>query len=93
MQVRELLAVLANPDRIRVFKDGKQIYCGYLGVYAHGNREEIDETAEVIKLQAILDIKHKEWEKRGLLPPIDKDIIAEYRFSDLQVQQYYDIYT
>nr|DAH16681.1 MAG TPA: hypothetical protein [Caudoviricetes sp.] len=40
----------------------------------------------------IPDISHKRWEELHLLPPIEPERLAEYRFSDLQMTIYYTIY-
>ena len=83
MQVKELLKLLTNPDRIRVFKGKELIYCGYLGIYKGEKDTGVDEEAEIVRFQAHLDIKHKDWEQLGLLPPIQRGDAPDYRFSDL----------
>ena len=55
-----------------------------------GDKERIAHRL-VKKYHYSLDIKHKDWERRGLMPPIEPDEIAQYSFSDLQLSVYTQI--
>lgn len=91
VKVAQVMSWLIGSDRLRIF-DGKEIiYTGYASLLPKEQLYQIkDKTVESYRCH--IDIKHKEWEKRGLMPPIQPDELAEYRFSDLQLSLYYEIY-
>lgn len=48
--------------------------------------------AEVKRFRPTPEIRHKEWQKRGLMAPLQPQETPEYSFSDLQMNLYNTIY-
>lgn len=94
MTLEEGIAVLRNPDRVRIFKDKEQLFIGYRALLI-ADLGEIDKVMEehgkdeVKSFRAIPEITHKQWKNRGLMPPIQPEELAQYSFSDLQMSLYY----
>lgn len=86
----EFIGTLTSADRLRIKKGKKDIYVGYLGSMEQQDRDAL-EGEEMITFRAVPEITHKEYAKRGLLPPLEPDKLAEYSFSDLQMTLYYTI--
>lgn len=40
MTLKEIMAVMADPDRIRIMKENKEIYNGYLGCLVYSEEYE-----------------------------------------------------
>lgn len=59
-----------------------------------GNAGGVEELmdAEVKRFRPIPEIRHKEWQKRGLMAPLQPQETPEYSFSDLQMNLYNTIY-
>lgn len=93
MKVGEFLAAISNANMLRIEKDGRQIYTGYLGLLLHGDKGLYEEVrdAEVKHFAAVPEITHKEWERLGLKKPLMPEETAQYSFSDLQMTLYYTI--
>ena len=67
MKLREFLTVFEQSDRLRIVKNEKAVYTGFLALMAHvGNMEALMD-AEVKRFRPIPEIRHKEWQKRGLM--------------------------
>lgn len=98
MTLEEQVKVLQNSDALRIIKDDKEIFIGYLGVFnpqAGEHKGEIFEKCKndtVKKLRAITEIKHKNWEELGLAAPLQPNETPDYYFADLQEKLYYTIY-
>ena len=92
MKLREFLTVFSNPDRIRIVKDDKAVYTGYLALIQHAENLEELMDAEVKRFSATPEIRHKEWKKRGLMAPLQPWETPEYSFADLQMSLYNTIY-
>lgn len=97
MTLEEGIAVLQNPDRVRIFKDKEQLFIGYraLLIADLGTIDKVMEEHgkdEVKSFRAIPEITHKQWKDRGLMPPIQPEELAQYSFSDLQMSLYYTFY-
>lgn len=56
-----------------------------------GNMEALMD-AEVKRFRPTPEIRHKEWQKRGLMAPLQPQETPEYSFSDLQMNLYNTIY-
>ncbi len=56
-----------------------------------GNMETLMD-AEVKRFRPTPEIRHKEWQKRGLMAPLQPQETPEYSFSDLQMNLYNTIY-
>lgn len=91
MKLEELLKILTNPDRLRVKKDDKDLYIGYLANLRH-NDAGITGQEEVERFAVVPEIRHKQWKNRDLMPPLEPDVLAKYSFADLEMKLYYTIY-
>lgn len=92
MKLREFLTVFEQSDRLRIVKNEKAVYTGFLALMAHvGNMEALMD-AEVKRFRPTPEIRHKEWQKRGLMAPLQPQETPEYSFSDLQMNLYNTIY-
>lgn len=85
MKLREFLTVFEQSDRLRIVKNEKDVYTGFLALMAHAGGVEELMDAEVKRFRPIPEIRHKEWQKRGLMPPLQPQETPEYSFSDLQM--------
>lgn len=102
MKVSDLFKLLSEPHRIRIIReeDKKQLWIGYLSIFTmHTAKDPATADfvktimdADVKKLRAIPEIRHKEWEEKGLMPPLEPDETPDYSFSDLRMELYYTIY-
>lgn len=91
MKLKELLKVLINPNRLRIIKENEDLYVGYLANLRH-NDAGITGQEEVERFAVVPEIRHKQWKSRDLMPPLEPDVLAQYKFSDLEVKLYYTIY-
>lgn len=92
MKLREFLTVFNNPDRIRIIKDDREIYTGFLALMEHAGDMETLMDAEVKRFRPTPEIRHKEWRKHGFVAPLQPHETPEYSFSDLQMNLYNTIY-
>lgn len=106
MRLSEQLKVIATSNRIRIIQgkpgnrepefdpDVKILYCGYLGSvhYADASTEFLAQDPEVVHTVAHMEIRHRQFEERGLFPPYEPEITRMYEFKDLTIFLYYDIY-
>lgn len=91
MVLEEVLERMAGPDRIRVMAGEKEIYAGFNGVFKSEEKYREYKKSEVERLGATLDIKHKQYKEKGLLPPLHPKQTPDYQFSDLQTTLYFKI--
>ena len=91
MKLREFIGVFEQSERLRIVKDGKEIYTGYKALMEHAELEAVMD-AEVKRICPVPEIRHKEWKKRGLMPPMKPEETPEFSFSDLQMTLYNTIY-
>ena len=91
MKLEELLKVLHNPYRLRIIKDGKDLYVGYLA-NLHHNDAGITGQEEVEHFGVVPEIRHKQWKNRDLMPPLEPDVLTQYSFADLEMKLYYTVY-
>ena len=91
MNFEQALRYLVGSDRVILHEDEKEVFTGYASLIPQEIKERLA-GKEVTGYRCHLDIKHKEWAKRGLMPPIQPDELAQYNFSDLQLSLYYCIY-
>ena len=97
MTLEEGIALLQNPDKVRILKDKEQLFIGYraLLIADFGTIDTVmieHGKDEVKSLRAIPEITHKNWKEKGLIPPIHPEELAQYSFSDLQMSLYYTFY-
>lgn len=91
MTVEEFLQVIENSDRVRIEKDGQELFTGYM--YSLQTDEQYDfKGCEIKKFRAVPEIRHKKWWEKGLMQPLMPDEMPEYSFSDLQMSLYYTIH-
>lgn len=97
MKLEEMIAVIQNPDRVRIFKDKERLFMGFRAALI-GGFGKIDEVMiehgkdEVKSFRACTEITHKQWKEKGLITPVQPEEMAQYSFSDLQMSLYYDFY-
>lgn len=91
MNLKETLSLLSEPDRIRIIKGEEEIYTGFLGTYEIRSDIKLTGNEIVERLQAIPEIRHRQWKEKGLLPPTEPNWTAQYSFSDLEMKIYYTI--
>ncbi len=99
MTLGELFKIMDNPDLIRVKRGGEVLYAGFLGMVENDTLDGYDfkkvnapEDAEIKKIKAVPELRHRNYKALELEPPLNPDIAPKYKFSDLQMQLYYDIY-
>lgn len=88
---KDIIRVLQSSDRLQIKKGKTLIYAGYVASMEHTDIEEEILSAEVKRFQAVPEIRHKEWQKRGLMKPLQPEETPEYNFSDLQMSIYHTI--
>lgn len=86
MTVKDVMTLLESPDRVRVIKDGEEIYNQYFA------NMEVDKDivaqigdAEVKRFRAIPEITHRKYEERGLIASMKPEETPDYSFRDLQL--------
>ena len=92
MTVKDVMTLLESPDRVRVIKDGEEIYNQYFA------NMEVDKDivaqigdAEVKRFRAIPEITHRKYKERGLIAPMKPEETPDYSFRDLQLCIYHTI--
>lgn len=93
MKLHELERYLQNSDRVRIYRNGREIFTGFWWFFANGNeRYDAVRNGTVTKFRAAEEIRHRNWIKNGLDRPLQPDETADYYFRDLQIKLYYKIY-
>lgn len=93
MALEEFVKLLENSDRLRILKDEKEVFVGWLAMLVMQNEiYERMRTDVVKKFRAIPEMRHKQWKERNLMKPLEPDETPEFVFSDLQMNLYYTIY-
>lgn len=87
--VREFLKTLTGSDRIKIVKDKEILFVGYRADGKEIPPECLD--AEMKLFRSEPEIRHREWKKRGLMPPLEPDQTPDFKFSDLEMKLYYKI--
>lgn len=92
--VENFVKLIENSDRVRILKDDKEIFVGYLHSLTMDEQNKYDDirNCEMKKFRAVPEIRHKQWEQKGLMQPMMLKETEEYRFSDLQMSLYYTIH-
>lgn len=88
-----LSSIIGLSERTRVIKNGVIVFANW-GYYLREHYAENGFTGDetVIDLKVRLDVSHKDWKKRGLIPPLDREHTPQYLAGDMQINMYYDIY-
>lgn len=99
MTLQEYIKTLENSDRLRIIKDNKEVFVGFLALFSPvqglgGDSELFDRYKDetVKKFRAIPEITHKRWKELKLMKPLEPEQTPEFSFSDLQMTIYYTIY-
>lgn len=106
MKLCDLLEVITGDARIRIIEGHYKtrdpemhehnniLYAGYNGLYNHVEvlQELKKRNPDVKTFHAVNEIRHREYEERGLFPPFQPEVTREYEFKDLTLLLYYDIY-
>lgn len=92
--VENFVKLLENSDRVRILKNDKEIFVGYLHSLTMDEQNKYDDirNCEMKKFRAVPEIRHKQWEQKRLMQPLMPKEMEEYRFSDLQMSLYYTIH-
>lgn len=84
MTVKDVMTLLESPDRVRVIKDGEEIYNQYFA------NMEVDKDivaqigdAEVKRFRAIPEITHRKYKERGLIAPMKPEETPDYSFREI----------
>lgn len=93
MTVRDVMTLLESPDKARILQDNKEVYVGYFA-NLRADTKVIEQFGdmEVKKFRLNPEIRHKQWKERNLMPPMRPDETPDFKFSDLQLTIYHDIY-
>lgn len=89
IKVKAFLEVITDPDRLRIIDSNTKEVLTVC--YAAMLPEEYKDKT-MVRYRATPEIRHRQWKERGLDAPMEPDILANYRFSDLEMKLYYDIY-
>ena len=99
MTLAEMTAVLKNSDMLRIVKDGKTIYVGFLGLFKTNHENKVlnkiyerNKDTEVKQRRAEPEITHRKWKELNLTAPLLPDVLPDYKYKDLQEKLYYTIY-
>ena len=93
MILEEFVKLIENSDRLRILKDEKEVFVGWLAMLVMQNEiYERMRTDVVKKFRATPEMRHKQWKERNLMKPLEPDETPEFAFSDLQMNLYYTIY-
>lgn len=94
LKLSEQLKVISGSSRIRIFRDKEVLFVGYKDMlqYHDDATAFLADDPEVVRFRAEIEVNHKEYKERGLIPPMEPQISRLYEFKDLTVFLYYDIY-
>lgn len=95
MTLQDIVGILKNPDKVRIIQNNEDLFVGWratlvmdkaFGIMAKHGEDEVKD------FRVIPEIRHKQWKEKGLMQPLQPELMAEYSFSDLQMSLYYTIY-
>lgn len=89
--LEDFLKTLSGADMMMIKKGEKVLFKGYLALMDLEKEKPQYIRDKVEKFRAVPDIKHKNWEKLGLMKPLMPEETPQYSFSDLQMTLYYTI--
>lgn len=93
MKLQEFAGIIENSDKVRIIKDGKEVFTGWLAMLTMHNAIYADIREDTVKkFRAVPELSHRRWRELGLARPLQPDETPEYSFSDLQMSLYYTIY-
>ena len=90
--IKDVMTLLESPDRVRVIKDGEEIYNQYFA-NMEVDKDIVEQIgdAEVKRFRAIPEITHRKYKERGLIAPMKPEETPDYSFRDLQLCIYHTI--
>lgn len=93
MTLQEVTEKLENSDKVIIIDGDKQIFVGWLAMLIiHNENYERIKSAEVKRIRAVPELRHKKWKEMNLMSPLEPDRTPDFAFSDLQMNLYYTIY-
>lgn len=92
MIAKELIDILDNSERLQVIEDGKVLFCGWVALLTHEEKEDYIRSAKVKRFSTNFEIRHKNWKEKGLMAPLQPDETPNHYFRDLQLTLYNTIY-
>lgn len=92
MKLNEVTGILCDSARLRIIKGKEILYAGFLASMRIEKAAMLTGEEEVEKLSATPEITHRQWKERGLIPPFEPMLTAQYAFSDMELKLYYDVY-
>ena len=102
MTLQDFANIIQTSNKIRIMQGKEQLYAGWLGILTMQHNDGINigidakwlelKDREVKHFAAVPEIRHKEWEERGLMPPIEPGELPQYEFSDLRMDLYFTFY-
>lgn len=92
MTLKDTLRLLLPSDRLRIIRGKEILYAGYPGNLKRERNGQLTGEEEVEQLRAVPEIRHRQWKEKGLIPPFEPELTAQYTFSDMEFKLYYDIY-
>lgn len=84
--VENFLNLLIGSDRVQIVKGGEILFNGWKSSVPDQYKNE---TVKLFRVD--LEIRHKQWEKEGLMPPLEPKQTPDFSFSDLIIKLYYKI--
>ncbi len=91
MAVKDLIAVLAQSERIRVIEGKTELYMGYIANFIPYEVFGRLKDKTVKKFYHHMELRHKRYKELKLDAPIHPEQTPDYSFSDLQLTSYYTI--
>lgn len=89
MELRKILELLSDADRLRIYKGKEPIFNGYKALLKGRDELILNNTVKALRFEP--EIRHKDWKALGLIPPLTPEDTVNYSFSDLEIRLYYDI--
>jgi hypothetical protein len=86
MKIADLASVFNGPDRVRILKDGAEIYAGYWGSFIYCTDYEKVQNEEIKRLGLTTEIYHRKYKELGLNAPVHPTETPHYQFSDLNLE-------
>ncbi len=90
MKLSELLEVVSISNRIILYHNNEIVFADWLANMAENRRTDLSgeiydsyKDHEVERVSILNEVKHKEWEKRGLVKPLLPNETPDYVFSEL----------
>lgn len=97
--LEEISKFLQMPDRVRIYKDDKEVFIGYWASFflqqGMNESEKFKELKgeEVKKFRCIPELNHSKWKSRGLMPPSEPNEPPDFISSDdMEMKLYYNIW-